>query len=35
MVMDCEERFNIEISDADAEHIKTVGELVKYIEDNS
>ena len=32
LVMALEEEFNIEISDEDAEQLKTVGDSVKYIE---
>ena len=32
LVMALEEEFNIEISDEDAEKIKTVGDAVQYIE---
>jgi acyl carrier protein len=32
LVMALEEEFNIEISDEDADKIKTVGDAVKYIE---
>jgi acyl carrier protein len=32
LVMALEEEFNIEISDEEAEKIKTVGDAVKYIE---
>ena len=35
LVMALEEEFNIEISDEDAEKIKTVGDAVKYIESNA
>jgi acyl carrier protein len=34
LVMALEEKFDIEIPDADAESIATVGDAVKYIEDN-
>ena len=33
--MALEEEFEIDISDEDAEKIKTVGEIIKYIEDKS
>ncbi len=33
MMMALEEEFDIEISDEDAEKIKTVGDVVKYIKD--
>lgn len=32
LIMSLEDEFEIEISDEDVENIKTVGELVKYIE---
>jgi acyl carrier protein len=32
LIMALEEEFNIEIPDDDAEKIKTVGDIVKYIE---
>lgn len=32
MVMAMEEEFNLEISDEDVEKIKTVGDIVRYIE---
>jgi len=35
LVMALEEEFNIEISDEDAEKIRTVGDAVKYIESHS
>ncbi len=34
LVMAIEEKFDIEIPDADAEKIVTVGDAIKYIEDN-
>jgi acyl carrier protein len=34
LVMALEEKFDIEIPDADAEKIITVGDALKYIEDN-
>ena len=34
LVMALEEKFDIEIPDEDAEKIATVGDAVKYIEDN-
>ncbi|MEJ5168197.1 MAG: acyl carrier protein [Arcobacteraceae bacterium] len=34
LVMALEERFGIEIPDEDAEKIMTVGDAIKYIEDN-
>ena len=33
LIMALEEKFEIEIPDEDTEKIKTVGEIVKYIED--
>ncbi len=35
LLMSIEDEFEIEIPDGEVENIKTVGELVKYIEDNS
>ena len=35
VIMGIEEEFDIEIPDEDAETLHTVGELRKYIEDNS
>lgn len=35
MVMSLEEEFDVEIPDEEVEHIKTVGDIVKYIEDNA
>lgn len=32
LVMICEERFNIEIDDADLHNFVTVGDVVKYLE---
>lgn len=32
LVMALEEKFNVEISDEDAQNIKTVGEAIAYIE---
>lgn len=32
IVMACEEKFGIEIPDGDYDHIKTVGEIVTYVE---
>lgn len=32
LIMALEEKFNIEISDEDAQKIKTVGEAIEYIE---
>ncbi len=34
LVMALEEKFDLEIPDADAEKIVTVGDALKYIEDN-
>lgn len=34
LVMGLEEEFNIEIPDDQIENMKTVGDIVKYIEDN-
>lgn len=34
LVMSLEEEFDVEIPDETVENIKTVGDLVKYIEDN-
>ncbi|MGN0600572.1 MAG: acyl carrier protein [Oscillospiraceae bacterium] len=34
LVMSLEEEFDIEIPDDAVENIKTVGDIVKYIEDN-
>lgn len=34
LVMALEEEFGIEIADEEVEKIKTVGDIVKYIEDN-
>ncbi|GHS86559.1 acyl carrier protein [Campylobacterota bacterium] len=34
LVMALEEKFDVEIPDADAEKIKTVGDAIKYIEDH-
>jgi len=33
LIMALEEEFNIEIPDDDAERIKTVGDIIKYIDD--
>jgi acyl carrier protein len=33
LIMALEEEFNIEIPDEDAEKMKTVGDVIKYIED--
>ena len=35
MVMSLEEEFDVEIPDYQVENIKTVGDIVKYIEDNA
>ena len=35
LVMSIEENFDIEIPDEDVENIKTVGDIVKYIENNT
>ena len=35
LVMSLEEEFDIEIPDEQVENIKTVGDIVKYIEDNA
>ena len=32
LIMTLEEEFDVEISDEDAESVKTVGDVVKYIE---
>lgn len=32
LIMNIEEEFNIQVSDEDAQNLKTVGDLVKYIE---
>lgn len=34
LVMTFEDEFDMEISDEDLENIKTVGDIVKYIEEN-
>jgi acyl carrier protein len=34
LLMSIEDEFEIEVPDDEVENIKTVGELVKYIEDN-
>ena len=34
LVMNCEDKFNVEIPDEALAEIKTVGDLVKYIENN-
>ena len=35
LIMDIEEEFDIEIMDEDAESLHTVGDIRKYIEDNT
>ncbi len=35
LIMALEEEFNIEIPDEDAEKMKTVGEVIKYIEEKA
>jgi acyl carrier protein len=35
LVMEFEEEFDINIPDEDAEKIRTVGEAIKYVEENS
>ncbi len=35
LVMDVEDIFNMELPDEDLEKIKTVGDLVKFIEENN
>ncbi len=35
LVMEVEEQYGIDIPDEDAEELKTVGDIEKYIEDNS
>ena len=35
LVMPLEEEFDVEIPDEQVENIKTVGDIVKYIEDNA
>ena len=35
LVMELEDKFNLEIPDEDAEKITTVGEVVSYIESNT
>ncbi|HIR40688.1 MAG TPA: acyl carrier protein [Candidatus Egerieicola pullicola] len=35
LVMSLEEAFDIEIPDDQVENIKTVGDIVKYVEDNA
>lgn len=33
IIMDIEEKFDIEISDEDGENIKSIGDAVKYVQD--
>lgn len=35
LIMSLEEEFSLEIPDEEVENIKTVGDIVKYIEDNA
>lgn len=35
LIMSLEEEFEIEIPDEDVEHMKTVGDIVKYVEDKT
>lgn len=35
LIMSLEEEFGLEIPDEEVENIKTVGDIVKYIEDNA
>jgi acyl carrier protein len=35
ILMSLEDEFDVEIPDEEIENIKTIGELVKYIEDNN
>lgn len=35
LVMDVEDTFNMELPDEDLEKIKTVGDLVKFIDENN
>ena len=35
LLMSIEDEFQVEIPDEEIENIKTIGELVKYIEDNN
>ena len=35
LVMSLEEEFDVEIPDEQVENVKTVGDIVKYIEDNA
>ncbi|PKK92621.1 MAG: acyl carrier protein, partial [Tenericutes bacterium HGW-Tenericutes-6] len=32
LIMNIEDEFNVQVSDEEAQNIKTVGDLVKYIE---
>jgi acyl carrier protein len=34
LVMSIEDEFNLEVPDEEIEHIKTVGDVVKFIEEN-
>ena len=34
LIMSIEDEFDLEVPDEDVEKIKTVGDMVKYIEDN-
>ena len=34
LIMSLEDEFNIEIPDEEVENVRTVGQIVKYIEDN-
>lgn len=35
LVYNCEERFNIEIADEDLHNFTTVGDVVRYLEENA
>ncbi|MFT8887884.1 MAG: acyl carrier protein [Ethanoligenens sp.] len=35
LIMSLEEEFEIEIPDEDVEHMKTVGDIVKYVEEKT
>ena len=35
LIMECEKEFNISIPDDQAEKITTVGDAIKYVEDNA
>ena len=35
LVYSCEEKFNIEIADEDLHNFTTVGDVVRYLEDNA